>query len=170
MAKVTTEVYGFSGEGATLKEAKAAAQDAARTALSGSYEPRIVQQWGSLLIFWRTPKEGFGYQIFGEAFQRTIPDHPTAIHSCVFTTQDEEAAWSSALSHFLNTCAPEDCELPSWVPDAMAREVRARWECHKRYREAIAAGLSDTIAHRYMCGGWYRNLEEAIADQSRAAA
>lgn len=170
MAKITAEVYGFTGEGATLKEAKAAAQDSARVALSGSYEPKIVQQWGATLLFWRTPRDGYCYRIFGPQMEREIPASPTRVESCVFSNATEDRAWESALTHFLSVCAPEDCILPDWVPDAMARDIQARWDGHKRYREGKAAGLNDNTAHRYMCGGWYRSLEDALADQSKAAA
>lgn len=167
---ITTEVYGFEGSGKTLKAAREAAQEKARVAMSGSYHPTILYAFGQLLIVYRTPNFGWSYTIREPEHFADRRGKPKYVNGCASGSNSYNECLESAIRHLVDSFLPGDAEIPDWIKadPKLLDVVTTRRNFNARYREAEAAGLNHSVAHKYACGGWYRTIDDAKAAQAAA--
>jgi hypothetical protein len=156
MGKVMVEVYGFQGEGRTMKEARAAAQEKARVALSGSYTPHLVAWRGSVALVWREPESGWVYRIVRSDGE---PIKSGDVWGCSCRGEDRKAVIQGAAFHlaqneWVNT---DGVTVPPIVPEDRRREfldtVRFRLRFLLYFHRAPGTSAGDNAAHDWVCGG-----------------
>lgn len=159
MTQIRVEYCGMPGTGRTVREAK---QDAARkieAALDGTYQPMVLSYRGLTAVVWRVAKHGWVYGFLHELeashFERCEPTcYPGAGEA------EPTTALLACVNHMVSITRQEgeiDSPLFDALPPDMAAEARrtlalqAPWqdEFQRRYREAIAKGMSDNDAHAY---------------------
>jgi hypothetical protein len=148
---ISTEVYGFTGQGATLKAAREDAQKQAAIAMRGTYTPRVLQYRGETAILSRTP-QGWGYR-----FLQLVEGKAAHASHCTSLPNDtdETDAYRGMVRHLAQcTMKLDDDQPPPFLTDDKDRREWTdyrNWQ--RRYREHKAAGMNDTEAHAAACAG-----------------
>lgn len=150
MGQVTTEVYGFTGTGATLKAARENAQEQAALGMRGTYTPRVLQYRGETLVVARTP-HGWGYRMV-----RLEEGKPEYVSACSLFSADADFAdvWRKAVRHLAQaTMVLDDEAAPSFVTEEADRREWASYRDWQRgYRKLVSEGKTDDEARRVLSG------------------
>lgn len=146
MATVTVNYFGVSGTGRTVKEAKLDAGRKIEQSLS--HRPRVYRHKALSLFVWADPAGGSYTITDGQ-------DDKSGRHLCSASEGSFDDATQKGIRHLLSYNRPVgDYEIPSWA-DSYAQGLVAEWARSDRfqvaYKEAIAAGKTDTEAHYAAC-------------------
>ena len=137
----TIELYGVSGTGPTIREAKA---DAGRKIERLTRERTYAYAHRGHALFVYPTTEGACYTIIS-------PKADGPVHCCACCA-DVADAIKGGIRHLLDYDRPVgDVDMPSWVPSAYVAEFvddfTRRDRFYAAYREAINAGETDVQAH-----------------------
>ena len=154
MATVTINYCGMEGTGRNVTDAK---QDAARkimAALSGSYNPAVLECRGWTILLWRTPDAWYSRIIQQKG--EPVTNSP----STNWEGDDREEAIRSARAHLAQLAwrHADGLAVPRTDEDVeIALDQRQRGEFlswagfQLAYRAARERGMSDTEAHQWAC-------------------
>src|SRR6185369_7999452 len=143
MTKITLEYFGMPGQGATVKEAKAAAGAAIERALKGDYAPVFVQWRGTRSILSRDPW-GWGYR-----FIHTDAPVQTVSH-CTSGYQDRDECLQAMLNHIADNERVAGDSFPTELFEylrrpSLIRDAERRWNDRTAWVELSAAEKAQQV-------------------------
>jgi hypothetical protein len=152
--RVSCTLYGFTGTGATLKEAKEDARRQTEQALSADYKPRVIIARAHVALIWNTPT-GPTYCI-GDVGQPI--DASRACHVYPAGTNLDEVE-RDARRHLAQMEFVIEGHTVLWtganiIKDEADKADHLRWcEWQSNYRKWREAGADDLTAHANAAGG-----------------
>lgn len=143
--QVTIDYFGMQGTGRNVTTAKKDAGAKITAALSGDYNPAIIECRGTAALIFRTPT-GWMW--------RTIVDEDGISHGVVYGNGgygEKQEVVDTVRYHLAQQAwQPEDGETPALSLDKSQRYEFSRWvEFQLRYREAKERGMDSTDCHDY---------------------
>ena len=146
MKQITLEYFGFTGTGATLKDAKIDAGRKIDALHVGTWEPAILEWRGVAALVYRD-LNGWSYR-FIQTPDESTPHMPIGSSSCGDDRRDALQWAQRHVADYAWTATDPVEDWPEWLRETDRAEIRERRYWQIAYKALKAEGKTDNEAHQ----------------------